>query len=372
MTMMIKPLNILGLMGGTSLDGIKAALVSTDGVDIYEVKSARKFLYPEPLAQKVRSVLGMHYDNPEERALIETTETEVTDFINEIVEEINRESDEPMDVIGLEGTTICHEPQNGYTYQLGKGRILAEKTGIKVVTHFRNADILNGGQGSPITATYYSALAQTLNKPNVFINIGGITNLIWTGTLGEIVAFDCGPGNALIDDWIFKHGGMQMDFNGKLAATGIVHEKIINQMMKHDFFGKYPPKSLDRNSFNDKTEHLEGLSLEDGAATATAFVSEAIAYSLALYLPEVPVCAVICGGGAQNPTLVRFIRQHLKEMKIETAQEDVFDFKIGDAPAIAFLAARRIYGLPITFPTTTGVPQPMTGGEIYEKEDKTK
>lgn len=370
MTMMIKPLNVLGLMGGTSLDGIKAALVSTDGVDIYEVKISRKFIYPEALIQKIRAVLGLHYAIAEEREKIEAAETDVTNFLTEIVKEIKNEIPDTIDVIGLEGPTICHEPENGYTYQLGKGRLLAENTGIKVVTHFRNADILNGGQGSPITATYYSALAQNLEKPNVFINIGGITNLTWTGHLGEITAFDCGPGNALIDDWVFKHGGMQMDFNGKLAATGTVHEKIVNQMMKHDFFAKYPPKSLDRNSFNDKTEHLEGLSLEDGAATATAFISEAIAYSLALYLPEVPVCAVICGGGAQNPTLVRFIRQHLKEMKIETATEDVFNFKIGDAPAIAFLAARRFYSLPITFPTTTGIAQPMTGGEIYEKEGK--
>ncbi len=368
MTMMIKPLNVLGLMGGTSLDGIKAALISTDGVDIYEVKNARNFIYPDGLIQKIRSVFGMHYSNPEEQEKIDAVEAEVTDFLCEIVSEINAETSETIDVVGLEGPTICHEPENGYTYQLGKGQTLAEKTGIKVITHFRNADILNGGQGSPITATYYSALAQGLEKPNVFINIGGITNLIWTGHLGEIVAFDCGPGNALINDWVFKHGGMQMDFNGKLAATGTVHEKIINQMMKHDFFAKYPPKSLDRNSFNDKTEHLEGLSLEDGAATATAFISEAIAYSLALYLPEVPVCAVLCGGGAQNPTLVRFIRQHLKSMKIESVLEDVFDFKIGDAPAIAFLAMRRLYSLPITFPTTTGIAQPMIGGKIYEKD----
>lgn len=370
MTTMIKPLTILGLMGGTSLDGIKFAVVSTDGLDVYDVKIASKILYPEFLQQKIRSVLGKKITNPEDKALIDEVESSFTEFLINSISEIVKEQDEPIDVIGLEGPTICHDAADKYTYQLGKGRVIAEKLGIKLVTHFRNADILNGGQGSPITATYYSALSQNLEKPNVFINIGGITKLTWTGALGEIVAFDCGPGNALIDDWVFKHAHLLMDYNGKLAATGNIHEKIVAQLMKHDFFAKYPPKSLDRNSFNDKVEHLEGLSLEDGAATATYLVCEAIAYSLAFYLPEVPKLAVLCGGGAQNPTLVRFIRHRLKEMGIETAMEDVFNYKIGDAPAIAFLAARRIYSLPITFPTTTGVTAPITGGEIYQKEQE--
>ena len=366
--MMIKPLNILGLMGGTALDGIKIALINTDGIDVYHVEFASKILYPDLLRQKIRAIIGKKTTLPEDTELIEQTDAEFTDFLYETITETLNECETRPDYIGLEGPTIWHDAQNCYTYQLGKGKILAEKTGIKVVTHFHNADILNGGQGSPVMATYYAALAQNLEKPAAFINIGGITSLIWTGHLGEITAFDCGPGNALIDDWVFKHANMMMDYNGKLAATGTVHEKIVAQMMKQDFFAKYPPKSADRNSFNDKIEHLEGLSLEDGAATATALIAEAVAYSLALYLPEVPKCAVICGGGAQNPTLVRFMRNKLKDMNIETALTDIFEHKIGDAQAAAFLAARRIYSLPITFPTTTGVAAPITGGVIYEKE----
>ena len=366
--MMIKPLNILGLMGGTALDGIKIALINTDGIDVYEVIFARKILYPDSLRQKIRAIIGKKSTSSEDAKLIEQVDIEFTDFLYETVNETLGECGIAPDYIGLEGPTICHDAQNCYTYQLGKGKILAEKSGIKVVTHFHNADILNGGQGSPVMATYYASLAQSLEKPAVFINIGGITSLTWSGHLGEITAFDCGPGNALIDDWVFKHTNMMMDYNGKLAATGIVHEKIVAQMMKQNFFAKYPPKSADRNSFNDKIEHLEGLSLADGAATATALIAEAVAYSLALYLPEVPKRAVICGGGAQNPTLVRFLRQKLKDMSIEPALSDIFEYKIGDAQAAAFLAARRVYSLPITFPTTTGVPSPITGGVIYEKE----
>jgi len=367
--MVIKPLNVLGLMCGTAIEGVKAALVTTDGVDLYSSAPEHQFLFPEDLRTKIHSVSGFKINDPAQKAEIETVESAVTDFLIETVRDFARESDAEINLLGLEGPTICHEPAAHYTYQLGKGRLIAAATGLKTVTHFHNADILNGGQGAPITPMYYNALAQDLGKPVAFINIGGITSVSWIGPYGEICAFDCGPGNALIDQWMLKHSGMLMDYNGKMAALGQVHEKIVAHMMKHDFFAKYPPKSADRNDFNDKSEHLEGLTVEDGAATATALIAEAIAYSLALYVPQVPVLAVICGDGSHNPTLVRFIRQRLKEMEIRTVLENEVDLTISDAQAIAFLAARRLYGLPLTFPTTTGVAVPMTGGEIYEKEE---
>ena len=137
-----------------------------------------------------------------------------------------------------------------------------------------------------------------------------------------MIAFDCGPGNAAINDWVMKHGGMHMDYNGKLAITGKVNEQIVASMMRHKFFAQYPPKAADRTIFNEKLEHLEGLSLEDGAATATAFIAEAVAYSLLLYLPEIPGKLIVCGGGAKNPTLVRFLRQRLPDIGISTAAEE--------------------------------------------------
>lgn len=366
--MIIKPLNILGLMSGTSLDGIKVSLISTDGIDIYETKICRYYNFDENLRKKIRLCLGKKSDIKEDKILIDDAETQITDFLCSVIEEIKAEVDVDIDAIGLEGPTICNEPEKHYTYQLGKGKIIANKTGINVVTHFHNADILNGGLGFPITPTYYNFLAQNLGKPIAFINIGGTTSITWIGHFGEIIAFDCGPGNALIDDWMFKHAGVLMDHNGKCAAMGKVHEKIVNNMLKHHFFAKYPPKTLDRNEFNHKVEHLEGLSLHDGAATVTDFIAEAIAYSLSFYLPEVPAQAVICGGGAKNPTLLRFLRTRLKNMNIATLPENELDIEINDSCAIAFLAARRIYSLPITFPTTTGISSAMTGGEIYNKD----
>lgn len=366
--MVIKPINVLGLRGGASLDGIKAELVLTDGVDIFAADKFRKFPYPESLFQKIRAIIGKKADNPEDKALIDAAEIEFSEFIRHIVELYVQESESPIELIGLEGPTICHEPENKYTYQLGKGRILANDTGIKVVTHFHNADILNGGLGAPISASYYQTLAQKLEKPVVFINIGGITTIAYCGQLGEICAFDCGPGTAMIDDWLLKHGGVAMDYDGKFAAIGHPDEKITAALLKHEYFTKYPPKFINRDGFNDKMEHFEGLSLENGAATATAFISEAIAYALAFHLPDVPVTAILCGGGARNPTLVRHIRQKLKDMKIEAHTAKELNMEINEAQAVAFLAARRIHFLPITFPTTTGVSEPIAGGEIYEKE----
>ena len=366
--MTIKPLKILGLMSGTSLDGIKAAIVLTDGIDVYETLFTRRYTFDENLRFKIRAILGKKSTIEEEKILIDVVEENLTEFLCSIISEIKAETGIEFDAIGLEGPTICNEPDNHYTYQLGKGKIIAKKFNTDVVTHFHNADILNGGLGFPIAATYYNSLAQNLGKPIAFINIGGTTNITWIGHFGEMVSFDCGPGNAIIDDWMSKHGGILMDYNGKCAATGVVHQKIVSTLLKHEFFAKYPPKTLDRNEFNDKTEHLEGLSLEDGAATVTDFVAEAIAYSLAFYLPEVPAQVVVCGGGAKNPTLLRFLRNRLKSMNIAFMPENELDIEINDASAIAFLVARRIYSLPITFPSTTGIASAMTGGEIYKKE----
>jgi anhydro-N-acetylmuramic acid kinase len=366
--MLIKHLHILGLTGGASLNGLKAEIVSTDGMDVFASSCFRFIPYPEPLRDLLHRISGKKTDNPEYKGLIQSAEDLFSDFLYPIVKEYMTQAESPLDAVALEGPTVCHDPAQHYTYQLGKGRLLAERTGCKVISHFHNADLLNGGLGAPITATYYAALAQKLNKPVVFINLGGITTLTFIGTLGELIAFDSGAGTALIDDWMIKHGGAAMDYNGKCAALGKADEKIVATLMKHRYLAAYPPKCLKRDAFNDKIEHLEGLTLEDGAATATAFVAESVAYSIGFYLPEIPVTAVLCGGGTQNATLVRAVRQDLKQMHIETCTAKELNLNVNEAQAFAFLAARRLYALPITFPTTTGVPVPMTGGEIYEKE----
>ena len=263
---------------------------------------------------------------------------------------------EGINLIGFGGHVVCHKPKEHILYQIGDGQKMADALQVKVVSKFRDADILAGGQGAPLAAIYHGALAQKMEKPIVFVDIGGISSLTWIGQNGEMIAFDTGPGNAPVNDWVLKHAGMHMDYNGKLAISGKINESILNSLMKHKYFAKYPPKSIDRNIFNEKLEHLEGLSLEDGAATATAFAAEAISYSVSFFLPEPPKKIIVSGGGANNPTLIRFIRQRLPKIEIETAKEVGWNLDAIEAQAFAYLAVRSYFGLPITFPGTTGHP----------------
>ncbi|MBP5698775.1 MAG: anhydro-N-acetylmuramic acid kinase [Alphaproteobacteria bacterium] len=337
--MIIKSLNCLGLMGTSTFGGVELALIRTDGLDVLERKKAYVVPYPDEMKEKIRAVLGLNrtVDNNEEK--LQKVDMEVSDFYVQLINDFIKETSEIIDVVGIEGITILHNPNQQYTYQLGNGRYIANQTGIKIVTHFRNADIYCGGQGTPISSVYFNALAINEIKPIVYVNISGKTSLTWIGSFGEMIGFDCGPGDNFINNWTSKHAHMDNDYNGRLAISGQVHEKIINSLMHHKFFAQYPPKSAYTGIFSDKAEHLESLSLEDGAATATAFVAEAICYSICLYLPEIPKKVVICGKGAANPTLVRFIRQRLPNIEIIISKEDQIPVETVNAEICAFLSA---------------------------------
>ena len=360
----IKPLNAIGLLSTSSLEGVYIALLNTDGVDVYDFGPLQHIPYDESLREKIRPLFGTcPYTDEAIREYNEINE-ELTRFHAEVVKDYIATHGVEADIIGYEGITLYNNPSEHQLTQLGDGELLAKLTGIKVVHDFHKTDLRSGGQGFPLEPVYYNALCGDIGKPMAIVNISGISRITWIGTYGEMAAFDCGPGNAAIDEWVRKHGGMHMDYNGKLAITGKVNEQIVATMMKHKYFAKYPPKSVGRYDFVEKLEHLEGLSLEDGAATATAFVAEAIGYSLLLYLPEIPKIVIVCGGGAKNPTILRFLRQRLPDMSIHTAAEEGLNTNSLPAQAYAFLSVRRLYNLPISFPTTTGVPEPMTGGEI--------
>ena len=364
--MVIKGLNCLGIMGTSTFGGVELALIRTDGIDILERKKAYVVPYPDEMKEKIRSVLGLKRDVDDNEEKLKAVDLEVSDFYVQLIKEFMADCDETIDLIGIEGITILHNPNISYTYQMGNGRYIAAKTGIKTITHFRNADICSGGQGTPISSVYFNAVSTDKEKPAVFVNISGKTSLTWIGSFGEMVGFDCGPGDNFINNWTSKHAHMDNDYNGRLAILGHVHEKIVNSLMHHKFFAKFPPKSAYTGIFSDKAEHLEGLSLEDGAATATAFVAESICYSICLYLPELPKKVVICGKGANNPTLMRFIRQRLPSIDVVSSKEFGIPVDTVNAEVSAFLSARTLYSLPITFPSTTGVAEPMCGGETYE------
>ena len=362
--MTIKILNALGILSGSAIDGVDITFIKTDGVDVFETGHTITVPYEDELRQKIRSVLGLKPDTPENQNLLNEVEKELTQFWAEAVKDYIATYDVEVDVIGLDGHTVCNEPKNHFIYQLGDGELLSKLTGIKVVYNFHSADIAAGGQGAPLGVTFYNAITMQKEKPLAVVDISGISSISWIGSYGEMVSFHSGPGNAAIDEWVMKHAGMHMDYNGKLAITGVVNEQIVSALMKHKYFAKYPPKSTHREEFKEKLEHLEGLSLEDGAATATAFVAESIAYSLLLYVPEIPKKIMVCGGGAKNPTLMRFLRQRLPDVEVCTAEDWGQNSIAVGVQTIAFLAVRRLYYLPISFPTTTGVYEPMIGGKL--------
>ncbi len=356
----------LGLMSGSSLDGVNAAVISTDGVDVFEFGPILDVPFEDELREKLRW-FHRHYKEAESEER-EQLEKEFTEFHAAIVKDIINDYDEKVDIIGFAGHVIAHNPAEQFILQLGDGQLLANLCGVKTISRFRQADILSGGQGAPLSALYHQALGHDLPKPLAVIDIGGISSLTWIGENGEMLAFDVGPGNNAINDWVFKHSGQHMDYNGKLAATGTIHMPIVNQLMRHKYLAKFPPKAANKNTFNDKLEHLEGLSLEDGAAAATSFVAEAIAYSMALYLPQRPKMVVICGGGAKNPTLVRFLRQRLEDIEVKTAADMGWDAAAIEAQAFAYLAVRRENFMPATYPFTTGVREPCICGEVFEPQ----
>ncbi len=363
----IKTLTALGIMSSTSYEGVGIAKIETDGVDIKNFGPAYIIPFEENLSDAIRKIDGKRAGvSLEVENEISRTETAFTLFCADIVKNFINDNPEKIDVIGFAGHTICHNPAEHYTHQIGNGKMMSELLGICTVSGFRKADILNGGQGAPFSPIYYQALTAKCQKPLVVIDIGGTTDISWFGANGEMLAFVSGPGNAVINDWVMKHGGMHIDYNGRLAVLGHVHDKILSSLMHHKYLALQPPKACGRAMFNEKMEHLEGLSLEDGAATATAYVAESIVYSMALYLPEPPIEVYVCGGGAKNPTLMRFLRQRLPETTVKTTAEKGWNVDAIDAQAAAFWAVRRLNLLPISFPFTTGVPVPCICGEVFE------
>jgi anhydro-N-acetylmuramic acid kinase len=361
-------LRAIGLMSGTSLDGIDIALVETDGER--SVRFGPSFVFPYADADRslLRSALAdaANLANRTARpgALAAAEAMIVTRHAEAVEAFLDRTQIQPatVDVIGFHGQTVLHRPDRRLTIQIGDGPKLAKRLGIKVVYDFRAADVAAGGQGAPLVPIFHKALvdAAALERPVIVVNIGGVANLTFIGASGDPIACDTGPGNALLDDLMLRRVGMAIDRDGATAARGKIDEATLSALLAHPYFDLPPPKSLDRNGF--AAERVEGLSLEDAAATLTAFTAASIAGALE-HLPAPPLRAIVCGGGARNPTLMRALQQRLP---CPLADAGLYGWSVDaiEAQAFAYLAVRRLKSLPITFPTTTGVSQALTGGLI--------
>jgi anhydro-N-acetylmuramic acid kinase len=344
----------IGLMSGTSLDGVDVALVHTDGEGHIERRAFLFAPYDEKLREEIRACFG------KTAAEAAAAERALTDFHAEAVRRLGVAAAE-VDLIGFHGQTISHAPERGFTCQIGDGARLAVATGISVVNDFRTADVKAGGQGAPLVPVYHQALASRLEKPIVFLNIGGVANVTYIGANGELIAFDTGPGNALVDDWMLRKTGNKFDEAGKAALSGKVNEAVLKQLLAHPFFSAPVPKSLDRNAF--VSEACAGLSVEDGAATLAAFTAQSILKAQE-YFPAPPKQWIVSGGGRHNAFLMQQLQKGLG-VPVRSIDSLGLNGDAIEAEAFAYLAVRSLRGLPLSFPATTGVPQPMTGGKVH-------
>ncbi len=366
----------IGLMSGTSYDGVDVALLNTDGEAIGRVGPTGYRPYSEAERAVVRRAIAagtnLSLANRAERPkILADAEELVTDMHAEAVEAFLAANGMPpseVGVIGFHGQTILHRPDRGMTVQLGNGGALAARLGIPVVYDFRAADIAAGGQGAPIVPVFHRAMVRMLNEPHpvCVLNVGGVANVTFIDGERALVAFDTGPGNALIDDFLRSRTGQMQDDEGRIAAAGKVDEAAVERVLMHPFFARRPPKSLDRNEFRhwvNEEAQLPTKSTEDGAATITAITVAAVERAITV-LPGRPASWIVAGGGTRNPTLMKMLVAKLAPARVRTALDVGWSADALEAQAFAYLAVRSLKGLPLTFPTTTGVPRPMTGGII--------
>ncbi|MEA3021912.1 MAG: anhydro-N-acetylmuramic acid kinase [Alphaproteobacteria bacterium] len=359
----------IGLMSGTSLDGVDVALIETDGERVAALGPSFCRPYSEDERAILRQALAeaeVLTDRAARPGILAQAEALVTRQHGDAVESFLADNNiAAVDVVGFHGQTVLHRPARGLTVQIGDGDALARRLGRTVVHDFRAADVAAGGQGAPLVPVFHRALAASLTreKPVAVLNIGGVANVTFVDDDRDPVACDTGPGNALIDDFLRARLGRAFDEDGATAAQGKVDQAFVARVLAQPFFDQKPPKSLDRNAFAFVESGLSEFSVPDGAATLAALTAQAIA-RVVPRLPRAPKSWIVAGGGARNRTIMRMLADHLAPARVETADAVGWSSDALEAQAFGYLAVRSLKGLPITFPTTTGVPQPRTGGVV--------
>ncbi len=358
------PIRALGLMSGTSMDGVDAAVVLTDGVEIQEFGESAFRPYTAREVEILTAAQGLWPEGDPEilNAALQVIQSAHADIVGEF---------ENIDLVGFHGQTLNHDPATARTFQLGDGTDLANRTGIQTIWDFRTNDMAHGGQGAPLAPFFHYACAKWagITVPTAFLNLGGVGNVTLIDpskptpeSAGALLAFDTGPANAPLNDLMQSRLNQPFDENGALAATGSVDESILTRIFQRAFFAQKPPKSLDRHDFHDALKLVEHLSTPDAAATLTALPAACVAANQS-HLPIQPQNWYICGGGAQNPTLMKELQSRLTG-HIAPIKDIALDGDMLEAQAFAYLAVRTLRGLPISAPSTTGCETPTRGGQI--------
>lgn len=351
-------------MSGTSMDGVDAAMIRTDGVEVLEFGETGFQPYTAEDREVLRAAMGK-MSGPEIDAATEVVDTTHIALLSQFSR---------PDLIGYHGQTTHHDPDNRVTVQIGNGQSLADALGSPVVWDFRTADVQLGGQGAPLAPFYHFALAKhlKLSDPIAFLNLGGVGNLTWLDPSapgpeadGACLAFDTGPANALIDDLCLQRLGQPMDRDGDLTLSGLINDDILREMLAPSrYFAKLPPKSLDRNDFAHWSTLVAPLSDADAIATLAAGTAGAVAKGLD-HCPTPPARLLVAGGGRKNPGLMEMI-DAIAPCPVEPVEAHGLNGDMLEAQAFAFLAVRVQRGLPTSAKGTTGVPAPVGGGQISQ------
>lgn len=356
----------LGLMSGTSLDGMDAALIETDGREqvrpVGFLTEGYSSVERVALGRAVERALSLERPGPD--PVIDEAARRLTDahaaLVLRLLDQLGRRPSE-VSLCGFHGQTVAHRPDRGWTWQIGDGARLATLIGVEVVDQFRIDDVRAGGQGAPLLPVYHRALCAALPKPVAVLNLGGVGNLTWIGEGDALLAFDTGPANGLVNQWVERATGNPFDRDGALAASGAVDAGVLDTMLDNPWFDRPPPKSLDRHDFTDRP--AAGLSLADGAATLTRFTAETVALALR-HCPSPPRRLIVAGGGRHNATLMRMLGDACG-LAPEPIEAVGWNGDATEAEGFAYMAVRSRAGLPISFPGTTGVAQPQTGGVLH-------
>jgi anhydro-N-acetylmuramic acid kinase len=366
-------LTAIGLMSGTSMDGIDVALIETDGDVVVKRGPSAGFAYDAGFRQRLKQGLDdarSMRERQERPGTLTELERDLTlrhaDAVKAFLHE-NNLLPENIDVMGFHGQTVLHRPDAALTVQIGDGEMLARETRIDVVYDMRANDMVHGGQGAPLIPAYHAVLARGLSEgqgidaPVAFVNIGGISNLTFIGAGDEIVAYDSGPGNTLIDQWVEAHAGIPYDQGGMIASEGSILPQLVDRYLAHPFFTAEKRRSLDRNDFAPPAGR--DASLEDGARTLAHVTAAAIIRS-ARHLPTMPATYIVCGGGRLNPVIMRDLAALAEKAggRVFSAEALELNGDSMEAEAWAYLAVRSLRDLPLTYPGTTGVSHPVSGG----------
>jgi len=356
---------VLGLYSDPSAFTIEAAILETDGLDILKVYETLSRPYPHDLHEELLKYTGQNDIQPD---AFNKVNQAVSQFFIQVAQEIITKIEPQnlhIDLIGLSGHSAIHQPETKTHVNFGDAQIIANALQIPVVHHFVKEDLNAGGVGTPLLTTFWDALCRKLDKPLAIVTLGGVSRLVYLGPMGELIGFDISVGLTLLDRWIQRRTGQEMDFNGILGAQGTPEPRVLKTLLNIPFLLKEPPKSVQRTDFQDVAEQLEALSPADGAATLTAFIAQCVVESQK-FLPLPPVQWICVGGGIYNPTLMLQLAQLLPNLK--SAQQVLPYTSELNAMGFAFIASRHQQKLPITFPSTTGVLEPISGGKITYPE----